>query len=94
MLVSQGVLKERNQRWYLSPAIAYPAQAVNIRSTSGKNFDVVDTATDLLLETVEASVAFFQVHPGAIYLHQGESYLIKKLDLNNRTAYAVPTDVN
>jgi len=94
MLVEQGVLKERNQRWYLSPAIAYPAQAVNIRSTSGKNFDVVDTSADSLLETVEASVALFQIHPGAIYLHQGESYLIKELNLNERTAYAVPTDSN
>jgi len=94
MLAEQGILKERNQRWYLSPAIAYPAQAVNIRSTSGRNFDVVDISTDSLLETVEASVALFQVHPGAIYLHQGESYLIKELDLNNYTAYAVPADVN
>jgi len=94
MLAAQGILRERNQRWYLSPAIAYPAQAVNIRSTSGKSFDVVDTSTDSLLETVEASVAFFQIHPGAIYLHQGESYLVKELDLNNRTAYAEPTDVN
>lgn len=94
MLVEQGVLRERNRRWYLSPAIAYPAQAVNIRATSGKNFDVVDTSTDSLLETVEASVAFFQVHPGAIYLHQGESYLVKELDLNNRTAYAEPTKAN
>ncbi|MGB2827857.1 MAG: DEAD/DEAH box helicase [Dehalococcoidales bacterium] len=94
MLLEQGVLRERNQRWYLSPAIAYPAQAVNIRSTSGKSFDVVDMSTDSLLETVEASVAFFQVHPGAIYLHQGESYLVKELDLNNRTAYAEPADAN
>jgi len=94
MLAEQGILRERNRRWYLSPAIAYPAQAVNIRSTSGKNFDVVDTSTDSLLETVEASVAFFQVHPGAIYLHQGESYLVKELDLNNRTACAEPTNAN
>jgi DEAD/DEAH box helicase domain-containing protein len=94
MLVEQGVLRERNRRWYLSPSIAYPAQAVNIRSTSGKSFDVVDMSTDSLLETVEASVAFFQVHPGAIYLHQGESYLVKDLDLENRTAYAVPADAN
>jgi len=94
MLVEQGVLRERNQRWYLSPAIAYPAQAVNIRSTSGKNFDVADMSTDSLLETVEASVAFFQVHPGAIYLHQGESYLVRELDLENRVAYAEPKAVN
>ena len=44
-----------------------------------------------MLETIEASVAFFQVHRGAIYLHQGESYLVTELDLANRTAYAKPT---
>ena len=88
----QGILRERKGRWYLSPAIAYPAQAINIRSTSGENFAVIDTSSGSLLETVEASVAFFQIHPGAIYLHQGESYLVTELDLVNRTAYAVPTD--
>ncbi len=94
VLEEQGILKERNQKWYLSPAIAYPAQAVNIRSTTGQNFAVMDTSTDSLLETVEASVALFQIHPGAIYLHQGESYLVTELDLANRTAYAVPTTAN
>jgi DEAD/DEAH box helicase domain-containing protein len=90
-LAGQGVLRERNGRWYLSPAIAYPAQSVSIRSASGKNFALIDAKTSCLLETVEASVALFQVHPGAIYLHQGESYLVAELDLANRIAYAVPT---
>ena len=90
-LEGQGMLRERGRRWYLSPAIAYPAQSINIRSTSGENFTIIDASTDSLLETVEASVAFFQIHPGAIYLHQGESYLVTELDLAGRTAYAVPT---
>ncbi len=90
-LERQGLLRERGKRWYLSPSIAYPAQHINIRSTSGENFAIVNTSTESLLETIEASVAFFQVHPGAIYLHQGESYLVEELDLINRTAYVVPT---
>jgi len=94
VLAEQGLLKERNQRWYLSPTVTYPAQDVNIRSTTGQNYAVVDASTGLLLETVEASVAFFQIHPGAIYLHQGESYLITELDLTGRTAYAKPTTAN
>ncbi len=90
-LEGQGMLRERKGKWYLSPAIAYPAQAINIRSTSGENFAVIDTSSGSLLETVEASVAFFQIHPGAIYLHQGESYLVTDLDLAGHTAYAVLT---
>jgi len=90
-LEGQGILRARNGRWYLSPAIAYPAQSINIRSTSRENFALLDASTDSLLETIEASVAFSQVHPGAIYLHQGESYLVTKLDLANHTACAMPT---
>jgi len=93
-LVEQGQLRERRQKWYLSPSVAYPAQSINIRSTSGETIAVVDVSTGSLMETVESSVAFFQVHPGAIYLHQGESYLITKLDLTSRIAYAEPTDAN
>jgi len=92
-LEKQGLLRGRNGRWYPAPSIAYPAQGINIRAASGENFAIVDTATDSLLETIEASVAFFQVHPGAIYLHQGESYLVTELDLANRTAYLAPTTV-
>ncbi len=90
-LEGEGLLRERRGKWYLSPAIAYPAQGINIRSTSGENFAIIDTSTGSLLETIEASVALFQIHPGAIYLHQGESYLVNELDLTGRTAYAKPT---
>jgi len=90
-LVEKAHLRERRGRWYLAPSIAYPAQAINIRATSGENIAVVDVATGSMMETVECSVAFFQVHPGAVYLHQGDSYLISRLDLTNQIAYAEPT---
>jgi len=90
-LEGQGFLRQRDDRWHLSPAISYPALGVSIRATSGHNFAIIDRSTDCLLETVEASVALFQVHPGAIYLHQGEAYLVTELDLTSRTAYVVPT---
>jgi len=92
-LEGQGLLRKRGHKWYPAPVVNYPAQAVNIRSTSGENFAVIDTSTGALLETVDSSTVFFQVHPGAIYLHQGESYLVTELDITGRTAYAEPTDV-
>ncbi len=91
---SDGILRHRNRRWYLTPAIAYPAQTVNIRSTSGENYALVDAATGALLETVGADIAFFQLHPGAIYLHQGDSYLVTGLDLAGKTARASLTLVD
>jgi DEAD/DEAH box helicase domain-containing protein len=93
-LEMEGRLRRVGERWYLSPSVSHPAQEINIRSTSGKNYAIVDASRGYeLLETVEDSVAFFQIHPGAIYLHQGESYLVSELDLERRVAMVVPTDV-
>lgn len=92
-LEQEGRLRRHQVRWYLSPTVAYPAQNVNIRTTSRENYAVIDTLQGCLLETVEASVAFFQIHPGAIYLHQGESYIVTELDLVRHVALAEPTSV-
>ena len=93
-LEKQGALRHKDNRWHLSPSIAYPAQDVNIRATSGENLALIDSSTSSLLETIDTSVALFQVHPGAIYLHQGEAYLVTELDLAGHTAYAEPTSVS
>jgi DEAD/DEAH box helicase domain-containing protein len=93
-LVAQGVLREHNGRWFLAPSIAYPAQGINIRSASNLNYAIIDSSTNTIMETIEDNVALYQVYPGAIYLHQGETFLISKLDLTNHIAYAEPSDVN
>jgi DEAD/DEAH box helicase domain-containing protein len=92
-LEKQNILRERLSRWYLAPSIAYPAQAIFIRSASGENYKIIDSDSGSLIETIESSVAFFQVHAGAVYLHQGQPYLVKELDLASHTAYAQPTAV-
>jgi len=92
-LEHEGRLRRHRVKSYLSPLLAYPAQNVNIRTTSRENYVVVDASQGCLLETVEASVAFFQIYPGAIYLHQGESYIITDLDLVRHVALAEPTSV-
>lgn len=89
-----GNLEYRNNRWYY-PRSGYPAQDVSIRSISGESFSLLDESQGCrLLEEIEGTMAFYRVHPGAIYLHQGESYLVTQLDLGTRTAYARPVDVN
>ncbi|MBI2305482.1 MAG: DEAD/DEAH box helicase [Chloroflexi bacterium] len=88
-----GLVNRRGGRWHLSPRIFYPAREVNLRSISAQSYTILDTSQgNQVLETVEDSVAFSQIHCGAIYLHQGEAYIITRLDLSTRTAYAAPTD--
>ena len=91
-LIADGFLHARSGRWHLTPETSYPAEDVNIRSTSAHFYTLVDRESGAILETLDEMSAFLQLHPGAIYLHQGEPYLIKELDLESRTADAVKTD--
>ncbi len=86
-LEREGTLRRRGTAWYPVTSITYPAQDINIRTASARNYAVIDGNSGCMLETVDSSVAFFQIHPGAIYLHQGDAYLVKDLDLTRRIAW-------
>ena len=93
VLEKKGLLRARGERWFPDPGIAYPAGGVNIRSGSADSYAVVDRETGVLLEQVAAESAFFQLHPGAVYLHYGEQYLVEELDLASKTAWVSARDV-
>jgi DEAD/DEAH box helicase domain-containing protein len=69
-----------------------PHRAVDIRSASGRTFAIVVAGTGELLGTVDEARAHWQVHPGAVYLHQGEQYLVRELDLEAAVAVVEPAD--
>jgi DEAD/DEAH box helicase domain-containing protein len=68
----------------------YPAAQVTLRSTSPDSFSVVEAETGTILGLVERERAYSTVHEGAVYLHLGESYLVRELDLTSRTAVVTP----
>jgi DEAD/DEAH box helicase domain-containing protein len=92
-LTSEGTLVERNGRWFVSPSVEYPAQRVNIRSASRSEYLAVEAGSGRVLEHVDEAVAFSQLHPGAVYLHQGEAYLVESLDMAAGVAHLRTADV-
>jgi DEAD/DEAH box helicase domain-containing protein len=68
----------------------YPAARIALRSASPDAFTVIDAETGSLLGLVERERACSTVHEGAIYLHLGESYRVRLLDLETRTALVDP----
>lgn len=57
-----------------------PSKFVAIRDTENEHFAIIDTTNgrNVVLEELEASRAFFTVYEGAIFMHQGNTYLIKE----------------
>jgi DEAD/DEAH box helicase domain-containing protein len=93
-LATQGRLRERLPRWYLAPSIDYPAQEVNIRSSSGQDLAVMNSATGSLLEVVDMGRAFTQLYQGAVYLHQGDTFIVTEFNLEARTITVLPDQVS
>ena len=65
---------------------------VDLRSTGGHTFSIVIEETGELLGTVDESRAYSQVHPGAVYLHQGEQFEVRELDLTGHAALVARSD--
>ena len=63
-----------------TPAQTIPAAQVPLRSTDADSFAIVDASTGTLLGLVERARAYSTVHEGAVYLHGGESFLVRVLD--------------
>jgi DEAD/DEAH box helicase domain-containing protein len=68
----------------------YPAAQFGLRSTTPDTFAVVEAESGTVLGLVERERAYSTVHEGAVYLHLGESYLVRELDLQARTALVTP----
>ncbi|MGI5147042.1 DEAD/DEAH box helicase [Plantactinospora sp. CA-294935] len=82
-LVAGGALRRRPTGWYWRHT---GRPEVDLRGTGGAPVDVVESSTGRLLGTVDPASSHFQVHPGAVYLHQGVSYVVDDLDLDDGCA--------
>ena len=68
----------------------YPAGHTALRSTTADAFTVIDATTGSLMGIVERERAYSTVHKGAVYLHLGEQWLVRDLDLLARHAIVEP----
>jgi DEAD/DEAH box helicase domain-containing protein len=82
-LVKAGSLRRRPTGWYWAAA---GRPDVDLRGSGRPPVTVVESATGRLLGTVDAGSSHVQVHTGAVYLHQGVSYVVEDLDLEDGAA--------
>ncbi|WP_329056702.1 DEAD/DEAH box helicase [Amycolatopsis sp. NBC_01488] len=84
-LAEQKLLRRRSSGWYWTSRDR-PHAEVGIRGTGGEQIAVVESDSGRMLGTVDPGSACFAVHPGAVYLHQGSSYVVDELDLDQGLA--------
>lgn len=84
-LTTAGHLRRRASGWFWTrPDRA--VDAIDLRAAGGRSVEVVDSATGRVIGQVDPAAADRTVHEGAVYLHQGEQWLVTSYDPNDHTA--------
>ncbi|KAB2373986.1 MULTISPECIES: DEAD/DEAH box helicase [Actinomadura] len=90
-LVRRGFLRRRPNGWYWTRRDK-ACDLADIRGAGGAPVQVVETATGRLLGTVDEASAHTTVHDGAVYIHQGDSFIVQTLDLDDSVALVEAAD--
>ncbi|MCZ4496452.1 MAG: box helicase [Thermoleophilia bacterium] len=85
-LCAHGQLRQAPAGYVFSGA-GSPSGGISLRSTGGGDVVIIDAEDGQLLGTVEIGRAATSVHPGAVYLHRGEKYLVEQLDTRRLEAF-------
>jgi DEAD/DEAH box helicase domain-containing protein len=89
-LVSDGALRRRPAGWFWThPQSAH--ELVDLRSAGGGPVSVVDVDSGTVLGSMDSPQTHYQAHTGAIYVHQGRTYLVEELDEVNHTVLVSAT---
>jgi DEAD/DEAH box helicase domain-containing protein len=82
-----------NEKYYWM-ADQYPAANISLRSASPQGVVLQTTLDDRpqTVGTVDGESALWMVHPGAIYLHEAQSFFVKDLHLEEHIAYLKPIE--
>ena len=81
VLTEQRKLNKVGDRWYHA-SDDIPEHEVGLRSTCDANVAITDVDTGRVIGELDKYDAQPIIHPNAIYMHQGETYLVLDLDLD------------
>ena len=72
----------------------FPAGDFNLRNVNNNTYKVLNKANGTIITEMDEPLAFHEVHPKAIYIHDSMQFIVENLDLVNRIATVVPVDMN
>ncbi|MBN1451010.1 MAG: DEAD/DEAH box helicase [Anaerolineales bacterium] len=90
-LVANREAHESNDKFFWM-ADQYPAANISLRSASPESITLqIGGEKPTTIGTVDGESAAWMVHPGAVYLHEAQSYFVERLDLDQNIALLRPS---
>ncbi len=92
-LTAVGLLRRRPRGWFWTDR-RRASELADLRSTGGAPVTLVESVSGRVLGTVDRGSAPASVHPGAVHLHQGQTWLVDELDLETGVASLTRDEVD
>ena len=94
-LEENGVLRFTGDSWYWADR-SYPSERISLRTGASENVVIIDTTRGRhnVIGEMDSHSARELIFDEAIYLHRGEQYIVKKLDLENHHCMVEESSVN
>ena len=73
---------------------SFPAGDFSLRNIDKSRYKLINKKNNKEITEMDEMQAFREIHSGAIYMHDGVQYQVIKLDLESKTAFAIPFNGN
>jgi DEAD/DEAH box helicase domain-containing protein len=90
-LLEEGDFSLSKHRYYYI-GDAYPAAAISLRNIHANRVVVIDKQSKQAIAEVDSHAARLELHEQAIYLNEGQTYHVDKLDLDSQKAFLKKVD--
>ncbi len=94
-LISESLIMKRGDKYYWNSDF-FPNEKYGLNDLSNRSYKVLlrTSSGEEFLTVEDESFVFRDLHEGAVYLYEAESYIVHELDLNERLVYLKKTDVD
>ncbi|MFX1501537.1 MAG: DEAD/DEAH box helicase [Promethearchaeota archaeon] len=94
-LISESLLMKRRERYYWNSDF-FPNEKFGLNDLSNRSYKILlkTGMVEELLTIEDESFVFRDLHQGAVYLYEAETYLVEQLDLQERIVYLKRTNVD
>ncbi len=90
---SERFLAHRDGRWYYALE-DYPAAQVSLRAAGTESYELFESHRGEVLGVEDTSRLWEECFPGAIHLHDGEQYLVERVETESRRVVLQAVSVN
>ena len=94
-LEEEGVVRLTGNKYYWSER-GYPAESISLRSATSENVVIIDETggKNTVIGEMDRPSAKEMLFDQAVYIHRGEQYNVRKLDIENKKCYVSQSNLN